>query len=189
MRTGINPRRSVVFSAVSDGPTRIDRVGAAIISTNESGTREVIGLLHRQGNTLAGVQTAVDGLTVGHAATTVALSGLTTLSAIGLGVTVLSQVALMAQYRALTRRMESIKAEVKVVQDMLKAGERAKLDAGLNLVEKGEKAPTDQKKTPTFLMPSIRLRRVPPITRGSWTIKSKIRRTQTMRRLGCSPDT
>ena len=92
--------RETVFSAVSDGPTRIDRVGAAIISTNESGTREVIGLLHRQGNTLAGVQTAVDGLTVGHAATTVALSGLTTLSAIGLGVTVLSQVALMAQYRA-----------------------------------------------------------------------------------------
>ena len=71
-------------------------MGPALVSL-QNGQMEVIGLLHRQSDSLGQISAAVDQVLTGQQAIAGSLNMLTTLSMVGLGVSVLSHVALSFQ--------------------------------------------------------------------------------------------
>ena len=80
-----------VMAAITDPSSSLDRIGSALVAQNAD-RQEVIGLLHQHTTQLDGIGVAVDG--VGRAVDNVAQSigVLTSLTMVGLGLSVLSQV-------------------------------------------------------------------------------------------------
>lgn len=126
-----------VMAAFTDPSASVDRIGPALVSI-QNGQTEVIGLLHQHTTQLDGIATAVDG--VGRSVENVAQSVgvLTSLTMVGLGLSVLSQVHIACQFAALANRIKSIDNRVRAIQEMLEQRERAALDAGLIKLEKAE---------------------------------------------------
>ena len=126
----------------------LDRVGGVLVS---NGQAEVIGLLHRQSDTVRDVAAAVDGLAAGQEVLGRSLGLLTSLSMVGLGVSALSYAALAVQLAALTRRLDRLAAEVREVKGLIQADHRARLTAGLALLRSGEVvAPDDPAQAARF---------------------------------------
>jgi len=96
-----------------------------------------MGLLHQHTATLDGITAAVDGIGSGQVVLGQSLSVLTTLSMVGLGVSVLSHLHLAVQFLALTRRVDRLAAEVRQVKALLQAEHRAELQAGLTKLKNG----------------------------------------------------
>jgi hypothetical protein len=126
-----------VMAAFADPSASVDRIGSTLVSI-QNGQTEVIGLLHQHTTQLDGITTAVDG--VGRSVENVAQSigVLTSLSMVGLGLSVLSQVHIAWQFAALTNRIKCIDNRVQAIQEMLEQKEHAHLDAGLIKLEKAE---------------------------------------------------
>lgn len=118
------------------GTAVIDRVGPALVSVRE-GQTEVIGLLHRHTTKLDGLQAAIDQVWAGQQAIAGSLDLLTALSAVGLGVSVLSHAVLSFQLTALTRRLDRLAGEVRELRGMVQADYRGRLTAGLAMYKNG----------------------------------------------------
>lgn len=125
-----------VVAAITDPSASLDRVGAALVA-QQNGQIEVIGLLHRQSDSLRDVAAAVEGVRAGQQALAGTLGLLTSLSIVGLGVSVLSHAALALQLAALTRRLKAVERTGKQVQGMIRAEHRGQLNAGLTLLKDG----------------------------------------------------
>lgn len=119
-----------VMAAITDPSSSLDRIGAALVAQSAD-RQEVIGLLHQHTTQLDGISAAVDG--VGQAVDGVgqAVGVLTSLTMIGLGVGALSQVHIAFQFARLTERLKRLEAEVQEIKEMIHAGFRGELSAGL----------------------------------------------------------
>lgn len=120
-----------VMAALADPTGSVERIGPALVAVR-NGQTEVLGVLHRHTAELDGIAAAVDG--VGRAVDTVARTTdlLAALSMVGLGLTVLSQVHIAAQFAALTRRIERIDRDVREIRELLHQQHRAQLEQGLD---------------------------------------------------------
>lgn len=78
-----------VTAAITDPTASLERIGAALVA-QQNGQAEVIGLLHQHTARLDGITAAVDGFRDGQQALAGSVSLLTSLSMVGLGVSVLS---------------------------------------------------------------------------------------------------
>lgn len=125
-----------VMAAITDPTASLDRIGAALVA-RQDGRTEVVGLLHQHTSQLDGIAAAVDGVgrSVGDVGQAVGL--LTSLSMVGLGMAVLSQAHIAFQFARLTERLKRLEAEVQEVKEMLHAGLRGELDAGLIKLQAG----------------------------------------------------
>lgn len=126
-----------VMTALTDSSASIDRIGSVLVA-QQNGQQEVLGLLHLHSAKLDGIGAAIDGLGAGQAALADSIGILSSLSMIGLGVAVLSQIHLMCQFNALTNRIKTIDARVRSIQDMLVQEHRAKLSRGLDDLGKAQ---------------------------------------------------
>ena len=119
------------LAALTEPTASLDRIGSALVSQRH-GQIEVIGLLHQHTTRLDRISTAVDeiGQSIDGLGHSVGL--LTTLSMVGLGVSILSQVHLAFQFDRLTRRINAVDRRVRAVQDLLVQEHRAKLAHGLD---------------------------------------------------------
>ena len=124
-----------VTAALTDRTATIDRIGSVLVS-QQNGHREVLGLLHQNTAKLDGISTAVENLGTAQVAIGHSIDVLTTLSMVGLGVSVLSQVHIAIQFAALTRRINTIDRGVKAIQEMLLQQNRAELAHGLDELHK-----------------------------------------------------
>jgi hypothetical protein len=127
-----------VMAAITDPSASVDRIGPTLVSL-QNGRTEVIGLLHQHTTRLDGITTAVDG--VGRSVENVAQSigVLTSLSMVGLGLSVLSQVHIAWQFAALTSRIEKIDNEVRAIRELLHQQHRAQLEQGLDDLRRAER--------------------------------------------------
>ena len=123
-----------VMAALTDPTASVDRIGSTLVSL-QNGQVEVIGLLHQHTTQLDGISAAVDG--VGQAVDGVgqAVGALTSLTMIGLGVAALSQVHIAFQFARLTERLKRLEAEVQEIKEMMHAGFRGELSAGLTKLQ------------------------------------------------------
>ncbi len=126
-----------VMAALTDPGASVDRIGSTLVSL-QNGQVEVIGLLHQHTTRLDGIGVAVDG--VGRAVDNVAQSigVLTSLTMVGLGLSVLSQVHVALQFAALTRRIKTIDHNVQAIQQLLMQDRRGRLDRGLDDLYRAE---------------------------------------------------
>jgi hypothetical protein len=140
-----------VLDALAGRNASVDRIGSALVA-QQDGQAQVLGLLHRHTTKLDGISAAVDGLGAGQQALAHSLDLLTSLSMVGLGVSILSQVHLAFQFAALTRRINTIDANVRAIKEMLVQDHRAKLNTGLdNLKIAGDLAASDPSASDRFL--------------------------------------
>jgi tetratricopeptide (TPR) repeat protein len=128
-----------IAGRVSDalaGRASVDRVGKTLVAVRD-GQTEVLGLLHRHTTKLDNLQAGIDGLWAGQQAVAGAVDLLTALSAVGLGVSVLSHVALGFQLNAINRRLGQLAVAVQQVKALLDAQHKAALAAGIAQLQKG----------------------------------------------------
>jgi hypothetical protein len=119
-----------VLDSLAGRNASVDRIGSALVA-HQDGQAQVLGLLHRHTTKLDGISAAVDGIGAGQQALAHSLDLLTSLSMVGLGVSVLAQVHLAFQFAALTRRINTIDANVRAIKEMLVQAHRANLNTGL----------------------------------------------------------
>ena len=126
-----------LMAAITDPTASVDRIGSVLVA-QQNGHREVIGLLHQHTGQLDVITAAVDGIgssvdVIGHS-----IGFLSSLTMVGLGVAVLSQVHIAAQFAALTRRINTIDRGVQAIQELLVQGHRAALHQGLDTLRRAE---------------------------------------------------
>ncbi len=125
-----------VMAAITDPTASIDRIGSALVA-QQNGQTEVIGLLHRQADATREVAAAVDGVRDAQEAIAGSANLLTSLSMVGLGMSVLSHGVLSIQLVALTRRLDRLASDVRQIRTMLQAQHRGELTAGLTALQNG----------------------------------------------------
>ena len=141
-----------VTASLTDRTATIDRIGSVLVS-QQNGQREVLGLLHQNTAKLDGISVAVENVGTAQVALGHSIDALTTLSMVGLGVSVLSQVHIAIQFAALTRRIKTIDRGVKAIQEMLLQQNRAELAHGLDELHKaGESEKTDVSASQEFTL-------------------------------------
>lgn len=124
------------MTAITDPSASLDRIGSALVA-QQNGHREVVGLLHQHTTKLDGITAAVDGIGVSVDEIGRSIGLLSSLTMVGLGVAVLSQVHLAFQFAALTDRLKRLEKLGQQIQGMIKAEHRAKLTAGLVMLKNG----------------------------------------------------
>lgn len=123
------------LGAPGSGPV-VDRIGPAIVSVRD-GQTEILGLLHRQSDSVGQVAAAVDHVLSGQQAVSQTLGLLNALSMVGLGVTVLGHSVLAFQLHALTKRMKEMAGQLREVKAMLAAGQTAMIKSGIDQLSAG----------------------------------------------------
>lgn len=131
-----------IVAAVTDPTASLDRIGSVLVS-QQSGQTEVIGLLHRNSDVLHDISTAVDAVQAGQDGIATSLDLLTSMSMVGLGISVLSQATLGIQFLALTRRLKKLATDVQKIKTILQAESRGRLQAGLKKLKNGLGAAAD----------------------------------------------
>jgi hypothetical protein len=107
------------------------RVGNALVFGQADGGERVLAFIEQTSPRVEAIEQAVGGLQAGQAALSSSLASLQAVSMVSLGLTALTPIVLVAQFKALKRRLDAL--EVKFDAAFI-----AKLRTGLDLVRQGQ---------------------------------------------------
>jgi hypothetical protein len=126
-----------INASLTDPNASLDRIGSALVA-QQNGQTEVIGLLHQHTANLDRITTAVEGIGMSQRSLSQGIGLLSSLSMVGLGLSILTQVHIAFQFAAMTRRINSIDCRIRAIQDLLVQEQRARLSNGLHALQLAE---------------------------------------------------
>ena len=126
-----------LVAMAENGGDAVQRVGSQLVLGTPDGGRRVLGFIDQTAPQLDSIETAVNGISAGQAALTSSVASLQTVSMVTLGLSAVTPVILLAQYRYLSNQFADLKKSVKDLRDIIEQQSTAKLQAGLNVLENG----------------------------------------------------
>lgn len=133
------PREAGDFlvALAENGGNAIQRVGSQLILSTPDGGQRLLGFIDQTSLRLDGIEQAVSRVSDNHATLTSSIASLQTVSMVTLGLSAVTPVLLLAQFRYLSRQFNELKQSFKDLQEIIEKQSIAKLQSGLDVLENG----------------------------------------------------